>query len=41
MDIAQFAYRLDCIQPSDNMRTNDPDTTYITIDDIKKAFCVT
>jgi len=41
MDIAQFAYKLELVAPADEMRTTDPDTSYITIDDFKKAFCVT
>ena len=41
MDVAQFAYKLDLLTPADQMRTIDPATSYITIEDLKKAFCVT
>jgi len=41
MDIAQFAYKLELVAPAEEMRTTEPDTSYVSIDDLKKAFCVT
>ena len=41
MDVAQFAHKLGTVAPAGEMRTTEPETSYITIDDLKRALCVT